>query len=97
MHLGRLCCWPRTHLGDAVTGRPESGRSRAKEGAIGESAGEKRETVSEKKVQRKWLSRVGTFLLMGGSFLVLFAIGGIVIAVSLLTRNCWRSVLRRRP
>lgn len=51
---------------------------------------DKRETpvTEEKKGKRKWLSRIGNFMMMGGFILVLFLIAGIVIAVSILTKGC---------
>ena len=45
-------------------------------------------TVSKKKGWRKWLGRIGTFMMMGGWILTLILVLGIVIAVSVLTKGC---------
>ena len=39
-------------------------------------------TTKEVKAKRKWLSRIGTFLMMGGWLLILFLGVGIFIAIS---------------
>jgi len=45
-------------------------------------------TTKQKTGKRKWLGRIGTFLMMGGWILILAVVFGIVIAVSILTKGC---------
>ena len=45
-------------------------------------------TTKEKTGKRKWLSRIGTFLLMGGWILVLIVGVGIATAISVLVKGC---------
>ncbi len=47
---------------------------------------EKATTTKGKTGKRKWLSRFGTFLMMGGWPLILVVVLGIVIAVSILAK-----------
>jgi cell division protein FtsL len=44
--------------------------------------------TEEKKGKRKWLSRIGNFLMMGGFLLVLVLGVVIFILISVLTRGC---------
>jgi hypothetical protein len=61
-----------------------------KEGTMVEPTKDKEGTTTTKGKtgKRKWLSRIGTFLMMGGWMLVVIVVFGIVIAVSILTKGC---------
>jgi hypothetical protein len=45
-------------------------------------------TTKEKTGKRKWLGRIGTFLMMGGWILVLIVGVGIAFAISFLFQGC---------
>lgn len=44
--------------------------------------------VIEKTAAQKWLGRIGTFMMMGGFMLVLVAIIGIIVGISLAMKSC---------
>jgi hypothetical protein len=45
-------------------------------------------TTKKKTGKRKWLGRIGTFLVMGGWILVLIVVLGLVIGISIWTGGC---------
>lgn len=45
-------------------------------------------TTKEVTAKRKWLNRIGHFMIMGGFFVVIIVALGIAIGVSLLTKGC---------
>ena len=56
---------------------------------MGQASDEKQKNAVRKQGgKRNWLDLFWKFMMMGGFILVLFLIGGIVIAVSVLTRGC---------
>jgi len=61
-----------------------------KEEAVQRPTEDKSETpvTEEKKKKQKGRDRFVNFLMMGGFLVILFAIVGIVIAISILTRDC---------
>jgi len=49
---------------------------------------EKTTATKEKTGKRKWLSRLGNFMMYGGFLLVIVLVVAIWIAVSILTQGC---------
>jgi len=49
---------------------------------------DKERTTTEKTGKRKWLGRLGTFLIMGGWIIILVLVVGIWITVAILTKGC---------
>jgi len=44
--------------------------------------------TKEKTGKRKWLGRIGTFLMMGGWLLVVVVVFGLYVAILILTKGC---------